>query len=223
MQALLPKGLPRIDECCLTKGPGWMELKSHAAMSSERSSPLKASAMPASAAASASRTSGISVRLWKVTDSTTSFEDPDAKEALRIVSERYSAPFTKSRKGKERAHASDTLQSGLHGEASDSSELFSESDTDDDEESSGWIAGGPSGVPRRSLLDPRRIDVGSATRARTELKRDIEGKLVDTSLKFLDAFGKVDEVGRRASGSHSRLTPQYSVCKYCAYIYKKCK
>jgi hypothetical protein len=40
----------------------------------------------------------------------------------------------------------------------------------------------------------RDADPDAATRARKNFKKDVEGELAKGSMKFLTAFGKVDEV-----------------------------
>lgn len=152
------------------------------------------------------RSTGISVRLWKVTGSTSSFDDGESKEALSLVSEKYASrpsgistkaknrPSKQSQRSKATANGSATVNSDTD---SDLSELLSDSDQEPQEPHTPWLSNSSSagGHPRRSLLDRKPVaDLEAATKARTYLKRDIEGKMVDTSVKFLEAFRKVDDV-----------------------------
>jgi conserved oligomeric Golgi complex subunit 6 len=115
----------------------------------------------------------ISLRLYKVLG--TNFNDEASREALRTLSDLYvSVPPPGSQKGKEVQREIDEV------------------DDDDAEDDALW---GKSSVGANDCGFLENIPGESASRARKNLRRDMENKLAEGSRQFLKAFGEVDQVG----------------------------
>lgn len=135
------------------------------------------------------RNNPIALRLYKITSRTTL--DQPTQEALQILSERYCQPVVPSN-GAEAGPSRTNgywLSNDKDNEWDDDSDFTDEEDVSKpDEEANKRRAK----RAMRSLL--RDADPDAATRARKNFKKDVEGELAKGSMKFLKAFGKVDEV-----------------------------
>ena len=114
----------------------------------------------------------ISLRLYKVLG--TNFNDEASRGALRTLSDLYvSVPPPGSLKGKEVQRDIDEVE---------------DDDAEDD------VLWGKSSVAANDCGFLENIPGESASRARKNLRRDMENKLAEGSRQFLKAFGEVDQV-----------------------------
>ena len=133
--------------------------------------------------AQTTRNNPIALRLYKITSRATL--DQPTQEALQILSERYcQAPNPQN--GPE-AGPSRTNGYWLANREDDEKETRANEEANRRRERRAM----------RSLL--RDADPDAATRARKNFKKDVEGELAKGSMKFLTAFGKVDEVSLNGS------------------------
>ena len=121
----------------------------------------------------------ISLRLYKALSS--SFQDSASREALETLSAFYAPP-----QDALPVHLNGHAPLKLHGQDAESDE------EDDDEVPS--LALRPQSATR--WHDPQVIggDITVAENARKNLRRDVEMQLAESSAKFLQAFGQVDQV-----------------------------
>jgi hypothetical protein len=140
------------------------------------STPERRSAQQALGSAPTATRNPISLRLYKVLGTT--FHDPSAREALDTLSSFYSptvpTPYTGQINGTIKSSVEETITVPA------------------DDESPGelpWAA-----AKANHLKEGVRISGDIAEHARKNLRRDTESKLADGSLKFLKAFGDVDQV-----------------------------
>lgn len=140
--------------------------------------------------AQTTRNNPIALRLYKITSRTTL--DQPTQEALQILSERY-CQVSNPQDGAE-AGPSRTNGYWLANGQEDEWDEHSTDSSDDEKETRANEEANRRREKRamRSLL--RDADPDAATRARKNFKKDVEGELAKGSLKFLTAFGKVDEV-----------------------------
>lgn len=116
-----------------------------------------------------SRNNPISLRIYKAIGTT--FDDPESREALEIVSSFYAPSTSNTTKGK--------------GKAQEDQDIFGSHDP----------SALTNGDGEEDIFSRRRTLKGqSAAMARRHLKRGVERKLADGSHKFLNAFGEVDKV-----------------------------
>jgi hypothetical protein len=145
--------------------------------------------------AQTTRNNPIALRLYKITSRATL--DQPTQEALQILSERYcQAPNPQD--GPE-AGPSRTNGYWLANREEDEWDEHSSDSSDDEKETRANEEANRRRERRamRSLL--RDADPDAATRARKNFKKDVEGELAKGSMKFLTAFGKVDEVSLNGS------------------------
>ena len=141
--------------------------------------------------AQTTRNNPIALRLYKITSRTTL--DQPTQEALQIISEKYCRLPTPL----DGAEAGPSRTNGYWLSNDKDAEWDETSDSSEDDENAR-----PNDDARkrrakramRSLL--RDADPDAAARARKNFKKDVEGELAKSSMKFLKAFGKVDEVSR---------------------------
>ena len=107
----------------------------------------------------------VSLRLYKVLGAT--FEDDATKEALSTLSDLYSPSESPAAVSTSKEDA--VLHDGVD-----------EPDTDSVKDAPSFLRGAPPG--------------DTAAKARKHLRRDIESKMEEGSLRFLAAFGMVDQV-----------------------------
>jgi hypothetical protein len=139
--------------------------------------------------AQTTRNNPIALRLYKITSRTTL--DQPTQEALQILSERY-CQVSKPQDGAE-AGPSRTNGYWLASGQGDEWDMNGSDSSEDEKESRANEEANRRREKRvmRSLL--RDADPDAATRARKNFKKDVEGELAKGSMKFLKAFGKVDE------------------------------
>lgn len=132
-------------------------------------SPLESSRLEATHTPTEAGRNPLSIRLFKVLGAR--YDDPETREALEILSGLYAPTF--SSKGETRRTVNASLMSD---------------DSDEEEQ------------PSRSLLaaipplEKGRTFDDSAARARRNLRKDMEGKLAQSSKMFLAAFSEVNQV-----------------------------
>lgn len=133
--------------------------------------PLSSSSKP-NPSSSAPR-NPVSLRLYKVLGA--NFDDEGTKQALRTLSDLYApSPSPTTVNGKS------TIQDTVD-------------NSDSDEDDTGSLSGVPSYLSD-SLLPNGAVPGETASRARKNLRRDVENKLAEASHQFLKAFGAVDQV-----------------------------
>jgi hypothetical protein len=137
----------------------------------------------------------VSLRLYKVLGAT--FEDEATKEALSTLSDLYSP--SESRAVTSTAKEDVVVPDGVD-----------EVDTDSAKDVPSFLRGAPPG--------------DTAAKARKNLRRDIESKMEEGSLRFLAAFGVVDQVRITAIllGSHSSLAVIETRCSTNPHIGDAC-
>lgn len=119
----------------------------------------------------------LSLRLYKVLGAR--YDDPSTREAIEILSSLYAAPAPSTATGTTRPRRN-TIRSRTDGNISD----------DSDEER-------PTALPLSSgIVDKDAASEEVATRARKNLRKDMEDKLAQSSRMFLAAFSEVNQVGR---------------------------
>lgn len=137
----------------------------------------------------------VSLRLYKVLGAT--FEDEATKEALSTLSDLYSP--SESRAVTSTAKEDVAVPDGVD-----------EVDTDSAKDVPSFLRGAPPG--------------DTAAKARKNLRRDIESKMEEGSLRFLAAFGVVDQVRITAIllGSHNSLAVIETRCSTNPHIGDAC-
>jgi hypothetical protein len=128
--------------------------------------------------------------------------DKPTQDALKIISDHYCTPKkTSAEAGPSKKHNYWLSENADLDDDSSSSSSSSFSDDDYDEPSKEKIT---TRKFRRTLL--RKADPEAAIRARKNFKKDLEGELARGSVRFLEAFGKVDQVSRVAACTRSGIS-----------------
>lgn len=137
--------------------------------------PERSSSFAISTPSAPSRNNPISLRIYKALGTT--FDDAASREALDIAASFYVAADAPAAGV---ASGSGGKGKGKDVSASKVGESAEEAGTEDE----------------RELFAPRRTlkGVSRAATARKYLKRDVESQLAETSRRFLEAFGDVDQV-----------------------------
>ncbi|KAI0723862.1 oligomeric complex COG6 [Cerioporus squamosus] len=126
-----------------------------------------------------SRTNPISLRLYKVLSA--NFDDNATREALDTLAELYTPSTSRSASGPKAKEARTDAEA--------------DGDAEDEYDPTGVSCPKPTGIVTAASAPAVDESVAGdiAARARKNLRRDVEGKLAESSRQFLTAFGEVDK------------------------------